>query len=364
MPLQGKGFFIWKIQACERGDVNAIASLAQQAGLTHLLIKIADGNYGYNISDSGVDLVPPLVRALHTRNIQAWGWHYLYGDDPVGEANNAIQRVRQTGVDGYVIDAEREYKTPGKDRAAATFMNRLRASLTDLPLTLCSYRFPSYHPQLPWRAFLEKCDYNMPQVYWQSSHNPADQLNRTVNEFQNITPFRPIIPVGSAYKAGIWAATPADVVSFMQTAQSLNLEAVNFWEWAHCRAYLPEVWTAIRDYPWSQEPPPQDIAQQLISVLNSHNPDQVTNLYAPAAVHVSAARTVQGVGAIRAWYQTFFNQVLPGASFNLTGYTSSGSSRQLNWTATSSNGRIENGNDTLSVINGKIAYHFTSFTVS
>ena len=364
MLAQGKGYFIWKISDCERGDVDAIANLAQQASFTHLVIKIADGKYSYNVASTGVDLVPPLVRALHARGIQALGWHYVYGDDPVSEANIAIQRVRQTGVDGYVIDAEREYKVPGKDRAAASFMSRMRLSLPAFPIALCSYRFPSYHPQLPWREFLEKCAYNMPQVYWQSNHNPADQLTRSVNEFQNVTPLRPIIPVGSAYKAGTWAATPADVVSFMQTAQSLNIAAVNFWEWAHTRAYLPEVWTAIREFPWASAPPSQDIAQQLISVLNSHNPDQVASLYTPAAVHVSAARTVQGAAAIRAWYQALFNQVLPNANFNLASYTGVGSSRQLNWTASSPGGRVDNGSDTLAVTDGKIAYHFTSFTVS
>lgn len=364
MPLQGKGYFIWKISSCERGDVNAIADLAQRAGYTHVLIKIADGNYSYNLSSSNVDLVPPLVRALHARGIQAYGWHYVYGDDPVGEANIAIQRVRQTNVDGYVIDAEKEYKVPGKDRAAAAFMSRLRLNLTSMPVALCSYRFPSYHPQLPWRAFLEKCDYNMPQVYWQSSHNPADQITRTVNEFQNITPLRPIIPVGSAYKAGSWAATPADVVSFMQTSQALNLTAVNFWEWGHTRQYLPDVWTAIRDYPWSGTSPTQDIAEQLFLNLNSHNPVQVSNLYTQTAVHVSAARTVQGTTAISTWYQTLFNQVLPDAIFSLTNYTKAGSSRHVNWTAESPNGRVHNGSDTLAIMDGKIAYHFTSFTVS
>lgn len=365
MTLAGKGFFIWKIKDCENGDINAIVNLAQAAGFSHLLVKIADGTYSYNLDTSGADLVPPLVQALHARGMLVYGWHYVYGDDPTGEANKAIQRVQQTNVDGYVIDAEREYKAPGKNQAAASFMNRLRSGLADLPIALCSYRFPSYHPQLPWTEFLNKCDFNMPQVYWQSSHNPADQLTRTVNEFQNITPFRPIIPVGSAYRTGAWAATPADVASFLQTAQSLNLSAANFWEWWNCRHYLADVWNAIRDYPWSgTTSPPQDISQQFISALNTRDPNRVANLYSPNAVHVNASRTVQGSAAIRAWYQTLFSSVLPGGSFNLVHYYSSGSSRNFTWTATSTNGEVRNGDDTLALVGDRIAYHYTFFTVS
>ena len=63
-----------------------------------------------------------------------------------------------------MIDVEREYKDAGKSKAAATFMNRLRAALPHIPVALCSYRFPSYHPQIPWKVFLERCDLNMPQV--------------------------------------------------------------------------------------------------------------------------------------------------------------------------------------------------------
>jgi hypothetical protein len=37
--IYGKGFYIWKIPNCEGGDPAAIATVAQQAGLQHVLIK-------------------------------------------------------------------------------------------------------------------------------------------------------------------------------------------------------------------------------------------------------------------------------------------------------------------------------------
>ena len=45
---QGKGFYIWKIPSCEGGDPVKIAYTAHRAGLTHVLIKIANGIYDYN----------------------------------------------------------------------------------------------------------------------------------------------------------------------------------------------------------------------------------------------------------------------------------------------------------------------------
>lgn len=88
-----------------------------------MLVKIADGSNSYNInSATGVDLIPTVAKAMRARSIQVWGWHYVYGYDPIGEANIAIQRIQKLGLDGYVIDAEAEYKQPGKDVAASRFM--------------------------------------------------------------------------------------------------------------------------------------------------------------------------------------------------------------------------------------------------
>jgi hypothetical protein len=364
MTLQGKGYFVWRISACENGDVIAITNLAKQANYTHLLIKVADGVYSYNIESNGVDLAPPLVQALHAWNIQAWGWHYLYGDYPGIEADKAIERIKTLRLDGYALDVESEYKQPGKEEAARIFMNRLRYALPTFPVALCSYRFPSYHPQVPWAIFLENCDYNMPQVYWEQAHNPGEQLARCVREFMAMTPYRSILPVGSAYPRGSWTPTPDDILEFLQTTQSLNLSAASFWEWGNTRRNLPDDWEIICDFPWSTAPTPLDITQEYINALNTHNPDVLTNLYLPSAIHVNAARTIQGTTAIHTWYQTLLSQLLPNAAFVHTGFNGSGSARHLTWTATSSAGNVYNGSDTFGLYTGKIAYHYTFFTIA
>ncbi len=363
MTLKGKGFFIWQIKNSEGGDVNRIASLAKDAKLTHVLVKIADVTASYNIIN-GVDLVRPLVRALRDRKVSPWGWHYVKGDDPLGEANKAIQRLQELDLDGYVIDAEIEYKEPGKADAARKFMSRLRSALPDITIALSSYRYPSIHPQIPWREFLDKCDLNMPQVYWLHAHNPADQLTRSVREFQNLEPFRPVVPTGAAYKEHGWAPTSSEVFEFLQTTKSLNLTAANFYSWDSCRANLPDIWNTIRVYEWETTPPPADITAQYIAALNSHNPDKVVELYSPTAVHITAARTIQGHAAIRAWYQSVFDQLLPGGKFTLTGFTGTVSSRHLTWTATSFQGKVNNGSDTLGLSDGKIIYHYSFFSVT
>ena len=362
--IQGKGFFIWQVWRCEGQDISAVADLATRARFSHVLVKVADGASPYNITGAGDDLAQRLVRALHERNILAVGWHYIYGYDPLAEANIAIQRAQTLGLDGYVLDVEAPYKQTGREQDARVFMSRLRELLPDLPVGLSSYRYPTYHPQIPWEAFLEKCDYNMPQVYWLQAHNPGDQLVRSVREFQNIAPFRPIIPTGAAFKQGDWLPSVSDVEEFLRVAQNLNLSGANFWEWAHCRQYLPEIWDTIETYPWALDASNLDIVDRYIAALNAHDPDRVLDLYHPRSVLVTSQRTIQGVEALKGWFQDLFNRVLPAAVFSLEESTGSLGSRTFSWRATANPGRVNDGSDSFGLVDKKITYHYTHFTVT
>ena len=364
MALQGKGFFIWKVPNAEGGNPQSIADLAASSGLTHVVVKIADGTYSYNVDKtSGKDFVLPVLQALRAKNIQVWGWHFVYGNDPLGEARKAIQRVQELNLDGYVIDAEEDYKQRGKDAAARQYMSSLRNSLPSLPVALCSYRFPSYHPNFPWKDFLDKCDLNMPQVYWVEAHNPGSQLERCVREFKAMTPYRPIFPTGIACYEGSWFPSESDIKQFLDTARNLNLPGANFWDWDECRKQLPKLFEAVARYSWpGSTPEPVDIIQQLINALNSHNINQIMTLYQSTALHIDSRQTIQGPEAIKSWYGTFLNRVLPDARFTLTGSTGDGSSRHFTWQATSSHGPVQDGNDTLGLVDNKISYHYTAFS--
>jgi hypothetical protein len=366
MALAGKGFFIWKIPNCEAGNATAIASAAAAAGLSHVLIKIADGNYASNYSYSTkTDLVPPVVQALHKKGIQVWGWHYVYGGDPVGEAKIAISRCQSLSLDGYAIDAEGEYKTAGRATAASRFMTELRRAMPNFPIALCSYRYPTYHPQLPWKAFLEKCDYNMPQVYWEQAHNPGAQLRRCVKEFQAIAPFRPIMPVGAAYSTSGWTPTVSDLNEFLATVKDLGLPAASFFSWDYARNNLKTLWGAVGAYSWPVDSVPSPtVAQLLFQALNSHDPTTIANLYTTNAIRITSAATLQGVDSVKAWYDNFFTKILTNATFKMTGVSSVGNTRHLTWTATGTNGKITDGKDTFGIVGGKIGYHYSYFTVS
>jgi hypothetical protein len=366
MTLEGKGFFTWKIPNCEHGDAKQIAQQAKTAGLTHLVIKIADGTVIYNGTwGDPIDYTTPVVNALRAEGIKVWGWHYIYGDNPTGEANVAIARIRQYNVDGYVIDVEKEYKASGKAAAAKKFMTQVRAACPNLTIALSSYRFPSLHPQVPWKEFLEQCDLNMPQVYWMKAHNPGEQLARCVKEFQSKEPSLPVVPTGAAFREFGWKSTDAEVLEFCHKAKELNLSAVNFWEWSDARSgNLPGVWETIQNYKWTEKDDAKDICVSLTESMNEHDIENIIKLYSLPAIHISASRSTQGLDNLRSWYNQLFNEILPNSKFRLGSFTGKGSSRHFTWTASSAKGFVRDGHDTLGLSHGKINYHYSFFTVT
>ena len=402
MALTGKGFFIWRVANCEGGNPEAIAAKAVAAGLSHVLLKIADTRYPFGFDKQNRDLVRPVVVALHNRGVQAWGWHYVKGDDPTGEAKVAVERSRALNLDGYVIDAEGEYKTAGKAAAARAYMTDLRAGLPNMLIALSSYRYPSYHRELPWAAFLEKCDLNMPQVYWEQAHNPDRQLERSAREFANMSLVgyqRPVVPTGATYGAGGWVATAEDQAVFYMKARELGMLAANSysWDWA-TSAGNQHLWNAVARFDWQADarpiaqplpvPQPQPVAQpvapiiqpqpvaqpapqpalpsvllqQWLAAANSANLDALVALYQSNAGHVSAKRMIFGAPAIRQWYQQLLGELLAGGRFTVVDARGKDNSWAFEWRWEKSGSAVQSGKDTLGLRDGRIQYHYTNFS--
>ncbi len=239
----GNGYFIWLLERAAGGDPVSMAQIAKHAGLSWVAIKIADGPSSFNIKPSG-DLVGPAVQAFRDQGIAVYGWSYVYGYNPVGEAKMAALRTKQFALDGYIIDAESEYKV--RPQAAEPLMQTLRKELPGFPLGICSFRFPTYHPEFPWKTF-ESCDFNMPQVYWMMARNAGQQLYRSYQEFQKLSPAyakMPFMPIGAAFSEWGWAAQSAEVADFRTEAKALNVPAYGWWEWYDATVRHPDLWVA------------------------------------------------------------------------------------------------------------------------
>jgi len=305
MNLEGKGCFLYVVSYVEGSNPNVIPSVAERqahavrlaeaaksAGLSHVLIKVADGIYPYNrrrknpvtgeiifnstLADATDDCIL-VTKELQNRNIKVYGWQFVYSRFPTKEAEMAIQRMRELDLDGWVVNAEYAHKTiingveawsPPQTMIAKVgeYMAAVRAETLRLkiPLGLSSYKFPSSHPSFPFSAFLEYCDFNMPQVYPVGDPRPdahSIQLEKSIREYMAINPDIKQIPTGGAYSQGYqvrgvtysWVATPEQVTDFFAACERMGIEAANVWEWYAAAVRFPPLWNALAEYPWPGE---------------------------------------------------------------------------------------------------------------
>ena len=241
----GQGLFIWKLYNC--GSPESVIARCRDIGLGHLCVKFADGCADHA---AGEQSYHPAIRALMPRaraaGLEVWGWPYIYGNDPSGEAQAEARWFRELGFDGFIIDAEAEYKN--RAGAAAEYARTLRAELPEATIALSSYWCPSYHPEFPWAAFDEIVDFHMPQVYWWH-RDPRECLRRSVAE---LSPFgKPIVPTGGDFNDR--GLTAADMLAFADEARALGLPALNWWHWEGARDLH---WTAIKSINWEASPMP------------------------------------------------------------------------------------------------------------
>jgi len=365
MILTGKGYFLWRILQCEKGDPEKIANQASDAGLSHMIIKVADGAFPYNYDrDKKVDYVPDLVNALRARNISVWGWHYVYGGYPQQEAEIALKRAKQFSLDGYVVNAEGEYKLPGRSANAKIFMSILRKGLGSTPIALSSYRYPTLHREFPWSAFIERCDLMMPQVYWLKTHyKTGEQLPRSIREFKDIYPHLEIFPTGPTFKQWGWIPYKEEIIEFMNAAKTMGLPGVNFYSFDESRLYMQDIWDFIKEFKWSDEVPSKGLPDQLIEALNSRNLDQISNLYRDNAIHIRPELTIQGKDSIKQWYQYMLTELIPEGTFSLSSASRQENTITFNWQVQNANTLILiYGQDTIGLVEEKISYHYSFFS--
>ncbi len=254
----GKGVQVWNLTTPAETADRII-----DAGFQWVAVKASDGTLDHN-QKTGPGPLMSFVQALRNAGVAVYGWQYVYGANWAGssfaklEADAAIRNIQRFGFDGWLIDAESQYKRRGSAAWADQYMTALRAGLPWISLGLQSYRFPSLHPELPWQSFLRHVDFHIPQVYWVQSSNPGAQLRRSIQELTALRRL-PVVPTGCAYYEHSWGPTPSQLDEFNATAQGLDLPGVLWYCWDdQGLSTHPEWLAAIQAHRWGEvvKPPP------------------------------------------------------------------------------------------------------------
>ncbi len=219
-PLAGRGMWIWMLGSSNGGNVASIVAQAHRFGVTTLMIKSGDGSSVWSQFNA------PLVSALHANGLRVCAWQYVYGTNPVPEAQVGAAAAHD-GADCLIIDAESEYE--GKYVQAQAYMQKLRSLIgSSYPLALAGFPYVDYHPGFPYSVFLgpSGAQYNVPQMYWKDIGTTVDAVYAHTFAYNRIYQ-RPIFPLGQVFQN-----PPAQQIHrFRQLSRTYGTANVSWWDW-------------------------------------------------------------------------------------------------------------------------------------
>ena len=230
--FEGQGMWIWYLSDSDGGNLASIVAQAHAAGVSAVFVKSSDGSTNYWSQFS-----PELVAQLHANGLKVCAWQYVYGTNPVGEAELGARAVAD-GADCLVIDAEAQYE--GHYAAAQTYITDLRAKTgASYPLGLASFPYVWDHPTFPYSVFLgpNGAQFNTPQMYWKDIGNSVDTVYANTY-IANRVYGRPIMPLGQTFEG----PSSSDLVRFREEAVDYGATGLSWWDWQETKA---SGWTAL-----------------------------------------------------------------------------------------------------------------------
>jgi hypothetical protein len=235
-PMAGDGMWIWYVSRSSGGNLDKIAARAKISGIETVYIKSGDAGKYWTQFNSG------LVNALHARGLKVCAWQFIYGTNPLGEANVGVASVN-AGADCLVLDVEGQYES--KYASADRFMTSLRSRIGNTyPVGLASFPYADYHPGLPYSVFLNPSNgaqVNLPQMYWKAIGTSVKTVFSHTFQFNEIYK-RPIAPLGQTYQR----AKPKQLKKFRRFSKSYGGIGVSWWSWQETSR---KQWRALRGDP-------------------------------------------------------------------------------------------------------------------
>ena len=228
----GRSMWIWYLAKSDGGSVPAMITRAHAAGVVTLIIKSSDGAHYWS------QFSPGLVRELRAGGLHVCAWQYVYGSEPVAEADTGARAV-EAGAECLIIDAEAEYE--GRYASAASYLRELRRRVgRNYPLGLASFPYVDYHPAFPYSVFLGPggAQFDMPQMYWVDIGSSVGTVFRHTYTDNRIYR-RPISPLGQTY------GSPAvdEIQLFRGLAVRYGAPGISWWDYAWTSA--AGFWSAV-----------------------------------------------------------------------------------------------------------------------
>ena len=230
--LDGLGFQVWLIDKLP--DLTKIVKFVQYYNVKWISYKLAQDSDLHNDENGAFLTFEKHLQVLTELGVDIGMWQFLSGRYPTESAItvlNIFSAFKNKGLKFLQVDAEDGiWNEAGAVNSAKTYLNKLTELPANIIISLNSYRYISSFPSFPFGTFLAHSQVSEihSQLYWEFSHNPEFQLEKSLQEYRNLSAkkFVPMFPVyfrGIPETQGSWGPTEEDMLEFIRACNNNNL---------------------------------------------------------------------------------------------------------------------------------------------
>lgn len=253
--MNGTGFFIW--QLTKMPPPQELAQILGYYDIDWVAIKLAEYDRPYNQIGGNDKILREYIDAIRNVGCEVGGWAYVYPEKAGPQGSLAAERIEKFDLPFWIADIEKEWKKTGLNSELDLYVSRADQPLRT-EVIFCSYRYPSYHPPLNFTKWCRETDASAPQVYWMGAHNPAEQLQRTWEEYKPLLGESPMYPIGAMWGQVVgndyWEVSVKDILEFEKAVDDMGFLAHGYWSLDWVLKHNKFEW--LEAISGKEEPPP------------------------------------------------------------------------------------------------------------
>ena len=218
-----RGAWIWYLSKIRSDYLEKLAECKVQ----RIYLKVFDGKFNGQLKPTFWDwqCSTEIIQQFQTRGIEVYGWGYHYGTSDVDEQVSKVKQALACGIDGYVLDLEKEVKDKTTHPQVEKLLISLRSLVKEGTLGYTSFGHPGYHPTIPWKMLDRYCDLALPQIYFELfTFKPTtpEEVKDCLDAHKKLGLKKPILPIWSSESTAN-SASAAELQDYLNYAPGSSI---------------------------------------------------------------------------------------------------------------------------------------------
>jgi hypothetical protein len=212
MNTHPNGAWIWNLSELENNYLDRLV----KCQVKRVYLKVFDGKSRPMFWSRQCS--PEIINKFKSSGVEVYGWGYHYGTDNIVEQVSAVKQALDCGLDGYILDLEKEVEDKSTHIYVDKLLFALRPLLKEGTLGYTSFGHPGLHPNIPWKILDKYCDIALPQIYFEKfTFKPTtlEKVKDCLDAHQRIGLQKPILPIWGSESDTQKPATKAELQDYL-----------------------------------------------------------------------------------------------------------------------------------------------------